>query len=318
MRLEEWRGTDAAVVERLYDRERQRWCRDLHWDVGPSLAIVEASRRAGQLPGFVAYDELGALLGWTYFVVRNRTLQIGALTGHRADAVRGLIDAVLEAPEVSLARRYQCFVYPESSVVAVALERRRFAIERYRYLERSLDRVATAAPVASSAEGSGPHRPSDLRRWTEDDLPAAVRVMARAYAGSASARCFAPTGRLDEWTSYVLQLLRTPACGHLAEAESWSLGPAGVPRGFLLATRVHPETTHVAQVVVDPATRRHGGATALVEASATEAARAGATRQTLLVAETNEPAAALYARLGFSDRASFLFADRERITRGRI
>jgi len=301
MRLEDWRNLTGPEVSRLYAAERERWRRILYWDSAPSWEIVEQARGRGTLPGYAVLSDAD-VVGWTFFLLRGGALQIGALTGQRADVVRTLLDAVLAAPEAALARRYQCFVFPECSAVEVALERRRFETERYLYLERLLDRM-------NAANGPAP------ASWRHDDFPEVVRLVARAYAGSASARCFAPNVRLDEWTTYLAQLIRSGACGHFSPAESLALRSASGLDAILLATRLDTDTTHVAQVVVDQAARRGGRARALVEASAVVARAAGASRQTLLVSASNAPARALYAQLGFVERATFLFADRDRITR---
>jgi ribosomal protein S18 acetylase RimI-like enzyme len=309
VRLDDWRNASHDIAAGLYAREQRRWLGQLGWDASPSWAIVEQARRDGQLPGLIAFDDQDAVVGWSFFLLREGTLQIGALSSPRADVVRALIDAVLEAPEATLARRYQCFVFPESPAVEVALARRRFQIDRYLYLERPL--ATTSAAPMPTPEGAA----AKPARWADDDLTAAVRLMARAYAGSAGARCFAPNGRLDEWGNYLGQLIRTPACGHFAADESFAARSHGQLGAFLIATRVGPATTHVAQVVVDPEMRRRGSAARLLDESAAQAAARGATRQTLLVAESNAPARALYDKLGFSTRATFVFADRSRITR---
>jgi ribosomal protein S18 acetylase RimI-like enzyme len=303
MRVSDWRNLSAEVMTGLYAREHARWLADLHWDASPSWELIEAARLDGRLPGFVAHDASGRLAGWTFFVIRDGLLQLGAVAASRADAVRALIDAALESPEATLARRYQAFVYPESPAVEVALTRRRFEVDRYLYLERPL----VPGPVRSDGAG--------LRQWRDDDLPDAVRLMARAYAGSPGARCFAPGGRIDEWTTYLGQLLRTPACGRFAPGESFvQAGPAGV-EACVVSTRLDHRTAHVAQVIVDPARQRQGLASRLLASTAHAAAGSGAVRQTLLVAESNAAARALYARLGFTARAVFVFADRARITR---
>lgn len=303
MRLSDWRNVPADVMTGLYALEHARWLADLHWDASASWDIVETARREGRLPGFVAHDAADAPAGWTFFVIRDGLLQLGAVAACRAEVVRALIDAVLESPEASLARRYQAFVYPESPAVEVALTRRRFEIDRYLYLERAL------APWAADRDTSS------LRVWREDDLPDAIRLMARAYAGSRGARCFAPGGRIEEWTTYLGQLVRTPACGRFAPQESFVLvGPDGID-ACLVGTRLDERTAHVAQVVVNPACQRQGHGSRLLASSARAAARSGAVRQTLLVAESNASARALYTRLGFTARAVFVFADRARITR---
>ena len=303
MRVSDWRNAPAEVMTDLYAREHARWLATLHWDASSSWELIESARQQGSLPGFLACEASGKVAGWTFFVVRDDLLQLGAIAGRRADTVRALIDAALASPEASLVRRYQAFVYPESPAVEVALTRRRFGLERYLYLERPL--APWRVPIARDG----------VRGWREDDLPDAVRLLARAYAGSPGARCFAPGGRLDEWTTYLGQLVRTPACGRFVTEESFVVERPGGLDACVVGTRLDDRTAHVAQVVVDPARHRQGYASRLLASSADAAGRGGAVRQTLLVAESNTPARALYARLGFTSRASFLFADRARITR---
>jgi ribosomal protein S18 acetylase RimI-like enzyme len=303
MHASDWRDVPGEIMTDLYAREHARWLADLHWNAASSWEIIEAARLEGRLPGYVVWDRAGTPAGWTFFVIRDGLLQLGAVAARRADVVRCLVDAVLGSPEASLVRRYQAFVYPQSPAVEVALTRRRFDIDRYLYLERPLAASHLTDP------GAG------LRPWREEDLPDAVRLMARAYAGSPGARCFAPGGRLDEWTSYLGQLVRTPACGRFAPGESFVAAGPGAVDACLVGTRLDDRTAHVAQVVVDPARQRQGLASQLLASSARAAVQGGAVRQTLLVAESNASARALYGRLGFVPRAVFLFADRTRITR---
>jgi ribosomal protein S18 acetylase RimI-like enzyme len=350
MPLEDWREAPPEAVAPLLEAEADRWRRALDWDIGGALAQVEAGRRAGHVGGFLVRDADGRPSGWTYFHVSAGVLYVGALTAARADGVRALLEAVLESPEAALVKAYRCFVFPDGPAVEAALARRRFDVEPYLYLSRDLgetglaagegsgdprranvdpcERTAGAPPGANAPDdaspaarrGSGGHAPSGsdgLRPWDEADLPATARLLARAYAGTAGARAFAPSGRLDEWAAYIAQIARTPACGRLSPDESLVAAgdPPERPDGVILATRLSPDTTHVAQVAVDPARRRRGLARFLVEASAARAREAGCRRQTLLVAASNTPARALYDRLGFVERATFLLAERPRISR---
>jgi ribosomal protein S18 acetylase RimI-like enzyme len=348
MPLEDWREAPSEVVAPLLEAEADRWRRALDWDVGPALAQVEAGRRAGQVGGFLVRDAGGRPAGWTYFHIAAGVLYVGALGATRADGVRALLEAVIEAPEAALVKSYRCFLFPDGPAVEAALARRRFDIEPYLYLSRDLDGLVleggsgdphrrSLEPVRDTSAARGPDPTLDatcppaaggptrapggadgLRPWSEADLPATARLLARAYAGTAGARVFAPAGRLDEWAAYVAQIARTPACGRLSPDESlMAVGDdPDRPDGLILATRLSAATIHVAQVAVDPARRRRGLARWLVEQSAARARRAGCRRQTLLVAASNAPARALYAELGFVERASFLFAERPRISRG--
>jgi ribosomal protein S18 acetylase RimI-like enzyme len=306
--LNDWRNVRAPVLDPWYDAERRRWHDRLAWDWTPAWRAIEAGRASGRLPGFVALDERGAVQGVTFFSVNGGILRLGALSAGQATLVRELLDAVLAAPEASYAERYHAFVFPEAPSVASALERRRFAVEPYLYLERMLADHVPAPPAAVVP----------FRAWTDDDLTGAVRLLARAYAGLPAARSFAPRGRLDEWVQYATEIVRGHACGTFTPEHSViAEGAEGMPTGLVLTSWLAEDTAHIAQIVVDPALRRHGMARRLVEHVGERAAATGASRLTLLVAASNAPARALYQSLGFVERASFCFADRDRITRTR-
>jgi ribosomal protein S18 acetylase RimI-like enzyme len=307
MLIEDWRAVSPGEARDLLDRERRRWLKALEWDPADAWTLVEEARCAGTVPGFVARED-GRIVGWTFFVVHDGVLKIGALEGEGAEAVRGLLEAVLDAPETRFASEYHCFLFPGHPSVEAALARRRFELDRQAYLERTLASRAVDRPVTGRAR---------VRAWKASDLPGLVRLFARAYACDDLSRCFAPHGRLDEWAEYLSQVIRGPALGEFEPACSWVSvsGPETHPHGGLLATWVAPATLHVAQVAVDPGARGHGLARSLMEAAIASAASHGATRVTLLVAASNAAAVGLYRKLQFIERATFLFGWRERPTR---
>jgi ribosomal protein S18 acetylase RimI-like enzyme len=125
-------------------------------------------------------------------------------------------------------------------------------------------------------------------------------------------RAFAPSGSAEEWRDYVQSLMTGPGCGWFRPELSFAVpsGEPGVLAGAVFVTDVGLETAHVAQVVVDPVARGRGQATALVHTALEAAADRGYARMTLLVSAANAAAAAVYARLGFRDRAAFVVATR--------
>lgn len=298
-----------AELAPCYADEVRRWREDLQWDFASSIDQIEAGRRDGRVGGYVARDASGAIQGWTYFVVNQRTLQIGAITAQTVEQLRALLDRVLRSPEADAAQDLTCFVYPRTAGLSSALERRRFTLLDFCYM------TADAAALARRA-GSGDASDSELRPWSLTPGPAAVRLMARAYAGEPVARWFAPHGRLDEWAHYVGQLLHTTACGTFLPEASFALdGDAGEPAGLVLTTQLSGTMAHVAQVVSDPEVRRRGIATRLVAAAARAVLGIGCEACSLLVADDNAPAKALYASLGFVERGRFVSARRAPLRR---
>ena len=107
----------------------------------------------------------------------------------------------------------------------------------------------------------------------------AAALLAALHAG-----CFAGDARWDELA--MAALLTMPGCFAVAD-----------PDGLALA-RVAADEAELLTVGVLPRARRRGVGCALLRASGEEAARRGATRLFLEVAETNAPARALYAQAG--------------------
>ncbi|MCC6163529.1 MAG: GNAT family N-acetyltransferase [Acidobacteria bacterium] len=300
MRLDDWRNLPDTALAPIYERERARWANGLQWDLAPSLRAIEAARREGTLAGLVIRGPGHSVVGWSYFLVHNGMLQVGALHARTADGVRLLLDAIFKTPEASLAQELLLFVYPDSPACESALQRRRFDVTRYWYLRRTLDRQSAAAGDDT------------VRALRDSDGPDLVRLFARAYAGVPGARCFAPHGRLDEWAQYLGQLTRGTALGRFqAGASSVVDGPAHSPLAAAsLVTALSDCTIHLAQLVVDPRARRQRLATRLLDRALAWGATNGRAVATLLVSEQNAHARALYDSRGFVQTGYFLHASR--------
>jgi ribosomal protein S18 acetylase RimI-like enzyme len=305
IRCDDWRQAPADQVAQLFEAERHRWVDALHWDTAASLQSLEEARASGQAAGLIAHDAAGRVAGWTCYLLQNRRLQIGSLVADSGEVTRRLLDGVLNSPEAEMAGEVLCFAFPASASLEGALARRRFEVRKYFYMRRTL---SPSAP--SELAGSGVR--DQLRAWTENDGVDTVRLMARAYAGVPGARSFAPRGTLEEWATYLAQLIKTPACGRfLPDASLVVQHPADDRlRGMVLTTALQRDTAHVAQIAIDPAYRRRGYARALMQGALERAAAAGYWRLTLLVAEENDSARALYESLGFEAHGHFLYATR--------
>lgn len=300
---EDWREARAADLEPLYDAEAARWRDGLGWDYTLSCTAIEDARSAGRLPGVLARDENGAILGWTYFLLHNRRLQIGSLVGDAQATVSGLLRYVLRSKEAHTADGTSCFVYPCGPHVERALARARFGLSHHAYLCRTLSQDACDVPFPRPL--NDPYTPA---RWSVGRLVELSNVVAEAYGTMPEARCFAPTGCPSEWLSYLGQIVHSPACGRFdAALTNIVLGPDSTIVGALVATLLDKGTAHIAQVVVSSEHRGKGLGRYLVEAVCARARACGCDRVTLIVAESNGAARELYDRLGFEQEAEFLF-----------
>jgi ribosomal protein S18 acetylase RimI-like enzyme len=328
---EDWRNAPPEDLDACYRIERTRWIRRLQWDAEHTHRLLEGARLTGHAPGVLARDASGAPVGWAYYLLNHRTLQIGGLVAHTGEATRALLDAVLRSPEADMAAELRCFAFPVSNALESALVRRRFDVRRHLYLSRPLVPFASAAGShaadngAAGTDAAGDPQAWRLRsrlsitHWQEDEAVSTVRLLARAYAGVAGARCFAPNGRLDEWGSYLAQIIKLAAVGRFLPSTSLraTFPGDGDLAGALLATDLGTGAAHVAQLLVDPSARRRGVARDLIETACGLATAAGFRQMTLIVAEDNQAARALYAAAGFSPLAHFVHALRSAPTRVR-
>lgn len=292
----DWRGLSEERVAPLYAAEAERWASVLDWESAANWEEIERGRRLGTVSGLVVTNEQDAIIGWSYYLVHHRALQIGGLVAANDAATDLMLDAILNDRVLSSVASIIVFAFDNTPALGPALRRRGLTVDRYWYLGSTVNR-----PV--------PPPFPDVRPWRFDDTRSTAELLAAAYGGPDEARPFAPHGTLDEWQEYVSQLTRGTGCGTLLREACLCL--SGGPNrllGVALLTRVASTTGHVAQLAIHPQVqgRRLGGQ--LLEAARAAAGAAGCRRVTLFVGGRNSPARRLYESARFEAMASFLAA----------
>jgi len=292
----DWRAVPDATIESLFAAERWRWESLLDWDLGSAWDELRLGRQLQTVSGLVATGSDGRPAGWTYYLIHDGALQIGAFSSASESATALLLDAIFNDPQTAQVDRVTFFAFTDAPGLVAGLRARGLAVDRYWYLRRSV----------VGARGAGSR---DIRVWSMDQVEATADLLGRAFDSRDASRPFAPQGTGEEWRQYVIRLVTGTGCGTLLPTTCLSIGSGpGRLAAVALVTRIGPLTAHLAQLAVDPAFRgRHLG-TALVEAVCGAAARAGCTQMTLLVGGRNHTARALYQRTAFEPVSSFISA----------
>jgi ribosomal protein S18 acetylase RimI-like enzyme len=294
MTCQDWRACAASEIAPLLEREAAAWRRELDWDVRWSWRVLEPARAAGTLPGFVARNPRGRILGWTWFLKHADCLQVAALCADEALVARRLAQAVLESEPARTAATAVWSVRGTPPGLRDVLTSAGLDAARYLFLRGAL------------ADG-GPDPGG--RPWGAADRHAAELLCRRSYGDRPHVRAFAPGGTAEEWRDYLRALFETDGCGvFLPEASFVEEDAAGELTGGIIASTIAPGIAHVSQIVVRPDCRGAGLGRRLLLASMRACAARGYRAMTLLVAEDNAPARALYARTGFERTAEFLVA----------
>jgi ribosomal-protein-alanine N-acetyltransferase len=106
--------------------------------------------------------------------------------------------------------------------------------------------------------------------------------------------------------------METPACGQWRPEASLVACLPGEPGlvGLVLTTGLSKGTAHIAQIAVDRSARGMGLGDALLAHASQRARENGDEYMTLMVDQGNDAARRLYARDGFIECSSFVYARR--------
>ena len=325
MKVTDWRDAPYELLAPIYESERQQWLRQLQWDPASAWHEVERARTTWGLPGLLAVDEAGGVRGTAFFMQEEDRIDIGGLTADHVDATDALIEGVLASALRAGVRVVRAMLFDRAVALRSGLAHRRFEVEPHLYLSRSLSPKAPSG--GSIAQRRGAHRSShpsgaallnraDTRTqafstggWCNSDVPAAAALLRRAYDPEAGS-LFAPRNEPAEWERYVRNLIAYPGCGTVNAAATRILREGQEIRAIALVTDIAPGAAHLVQLAVDPEARGCGLGATLVEQTCEQLAGQGYNALTLLVAQGNAPARALYDSAGFRHDATFLAATR--------
>jgi ribosomal protein S18 acetylase RimI-like enzyme len=264
---------------------------------------VEQARLTWGLPGSVAFDGDGNVVGWSFHHVQNGVVRIGGLVADTITTTRRLVDHLVEIARSRRAFAITCFVAARAPGLANSLESRGLSCEPFHYMLRPLD--AASADLVE-------HR-SPCETW-DQDIAAAGALLACVYPASESLH-FTTSGAVDEWQDYVESLVGQPACGALDAACTIMARDDRGLAGLAIVTTLAPDTAHVAQIAVRRDRQGQGLARRLLREAMQRAARQGRTAMTLLVGDGNARALRVYRGEGFQHRAAFLAARAQLDTR---
>jgi ribosomal protein S18 acetylase RimI-like enzyme len=290
MNVRDWRDADPSDTRVLYAREQEYWVRELAWDASTAWREIEQARVTWGLPGYLAIDRDRTVRGWAYFLPEGETAHLGGVVADTPDATTALLDACLEsALRPPRPARVSCFLPTRAEGFEKALQDRGFTCEHYRYLSRPINKGEDT---------------TEAEPWNAGDLLPAAHLLRESYGGEG--KHFAPRGTPAEWEQYIRSLVERPGCGVIEPAITRVIRDGTHLQALVLATRIATGTLHLPQVAVHPTRRREGVAQRLVEEACRAAAARGVKRATLLVAEGNSAARALYEKMGFKDTSEFM------------
>jgi GNAT superfamily N-acetyltransferase len=322
MILRDWCDLPGETLNPVYDAERRRWQQQLQWDSAAACREIEHARVTWGLPGFVAVDRTGRIRGTAYYLLEHDRIDIGGITTDDEQATDVLLDGIVTVADALALTTVRTLTLDGAVALQSALRLRGFAVEPHLYLSRDLTTPPEPPSRAERIWTRLVDRPRPavavdaFEAWRPEDIEPAAALLARAYDRE-SGRLFAPNHAAGEWSRYVRNLVTHVGCGIVNPSMTQLLRDGDEIRALSLITDIAPGVAHLVQLAVDPARRGERLGDALTQRSCDRLREAGYTALTLLVASSNDPARALYDRLGFRHDATFIAATLDlRATRG--
>jgi len=311
----------APLLRPLLEAEGDLWRRRLHWDYRTSAKLLMQYLDSHMLPGYVAM-EAGQVTGYAFCVYEESKAVIGdvfALAGHPVDPTSGqssngedalfepeaqpfreveemllrhLFETLQNSPQVDRIES-QLLLHPSGSH-ATCFHNAGFQVYRRLFMVQQLAGVWNMPR---------PVLPPDLelRPWRDEDLNAAGRLIAEAYAGHPDSlindQYRSPNGSLR----FLHNIVRYSGCGTFAPQVSHVVSDRSSRElvALVLGSRVSTQSGHITQLCVRPRYRRHGLARLLLSIAATCFFRQGVTEIYLTVTEANANAIDLYRQEGY-------------------
>ena len=110
----DWRAVPDATIESLFAAERWRWESLLDWELGAAWDELRRGRELQTVSGLVALAPDGQATGWTYYLVHDGAVQIGAFSSASESTTAMLLDAILADVRTTPANRVTLFAFTDA------------------------------------------------------------------------------------------------------------------------------------------------------------------------------------------------------------
>ena len=302
----------AAMLRPVLQVESELWKERLHWDYRNSTKLLAQYLDNRMLPGFAAmagevvagyvfcvYEETKAVIG-DVFAAESLAGDIYPGGAHALEEklLAHLFELLVNSPQVE--RIESQLLLHSSGSHSASFNQAGFEIFRRLFMVQTLA-GRWSAPQVDLPAGL------ELRRWSDEDLAPAARLITEAYRSHPDSLINDQYRTVHGAMRFLNNIVHYSGCGAFAPAASHVLvhKTSREFAGLILGSRVSPISGHVTQVCVHPEFRRMGLARSLLSLAAHSFLRQGLEEVSLTVTEANHAAIELYLSDGYSCARTF-------------
>lgn len=300
-------SVDPYQLSGLLAEERQDWIEALNWDPYDAQQLLLKYVGQRMLPGLAAFDGQ-RLVGYTYYLTRNRVGVIGTLYFSRSYRQSGLAHDLLSETmtclrDLAVVDRIETQIFPFGVDLVPIFRNSGFQFYRRHYLCKDL----TAAPAAPPHDRTKNRGDFHLIPWRPQYMEKSAMIIQAGYTSSIDLEICREYGSYESCLTFIRNLTSNPGCGTFLPTASFvAVDSNQLLSGVLMASRLLPTTALIAQIAVLPGYQGCGFGAALMDCSLGSLRQMGYTQVCLSVSEENERAFHWYRQLGFEPRRELL------------
>jgi ribosomal protein S18 acetylase RimI-like enzyme len=302
-RIEELRSIPASRLRALLDEETRNWRARLHWDFTGSVELITRYVNMRALDGLALV--CGAeIAGYCYWVSEEHKAILGDLyirdLWRSPEVESQLLNQAIETLRHSASLPVLAVNRVESQLMQLgdpdALE------WRPENAPCRFPRIFMLAPLERLSRYRAINFGDEVRifHWGPVWFDATASLIAQVYRGHVDSLINDQYKSARGAERFLRNIVTFPGCGSFQQDASFvALAPSGDVLGCVIATRVAPDTGHIAQLCASEAWLGRGLGYELLRRSM-HALQAGGCREvSLTVTESNRQAQRLYTRMGF-------------------
>jgi ribosomal protein S18 acetylase RimI-like enzyme len=302
-RIEELRSIPASRMRALLEEETRNWRSRLHWDFTGSEELITRYINMRALDG-LALVSGPEIAGYCYWVTEEHKAILGDLyvrdLWRSPELESQLLNHAIETLRHSASLPALAVHRVESQLMQIgdpdALEwRPENAPGRFPriFMLAPLERLSRYRAIAFDDEVR-------IFHWGPVWFDATANLIAQVYRGHVDSLINDQYKSARGAERFLRNIVNFPGCGSFQHDASFvALAPSGDVLGCVIATRVAPETGHIAQLCASEAWLGRGLGYELLRRSMLALRSEGCHEVSLTVTESNRQAQRLYARMGF-------------------
>ncbi len=312
LRVVDLRKIAAHDLAPVLAEEAQVWSEQLHWDLAPSVELIDRFVDMQALSGFALLDkhlDKQRLIGYSYFVCDEHKGLIGDLyllqREHTPERAGLLLSATLETllrePGIRRAET-QLLLLSGQPLLQMPFPRWFKAFPRIFYETNA--RRAAALPAKHLWN-------TTIVPWRQTHHQASAWLVAAAYRGHIDSEINDQYRSPGGARKFLTNIVQYPGCGSFfppasfAAFDGLNAGSNNALSGISLASLVAPGSGHITQLCVSPSHKGSGIGYELLRRSLQALAAHGCQHISLTVTSANHEAVRLYESVGFQRTREF-------------